>query len=107
MSDDTDARPIFRLNLNKVRHLPTKGSEQGILCCHALVTLLNRLHIEDMAVIIPFPASRTRGATRARRIFEAQVQLEKARRQATLFFGGAIVGTAFLLTGIELISRLS
>jgi hypothetical protein len=59
-----------------------------------------------MAVIIPFPASRACGATRALRIFRAQAELEKTRRQATLFFAASALVVAFLITGLELLARI-
>ncbi len=59
-----------------------------------------------MAVIIPFPVSRCRGATRAHRVFHAQAQLEKARRQAALFFGAATLAALFLMMGLELLARV-
>ena len=59
-----------------------------------------------MAVIIPFPVSRSRAATRAARIFQAQVELEQTRKQAMLFFGASVLVVGAMLTLLEVASRL-
>jgi hypothetical protein len=75
--------------------------------CHLLVTLRNRIHIGGMAIIIPFPAGRGKATLRARRIFEAQFEMERTRKQGMAFFGFALITVAALMTTIELISRFA
>lgn len=64
-----------------------------------------RTHIGDMGVVIPFPVSSHRSSSRARRIFEAQVKLEQARRQTVLFFAAASLTVFAVMSLLEFVVR--
>lgn len=59
-----------------------------------------------MGVVIPFPATRSHATSRARRVFDAQVKLEQARRQTVVFFAAASVTVFALMSALELAARL-
>lgn len=59
-----------------------------------------------MAVILPFPVQRAHAATRARRVFHAQAEFERAQKQASLFLAMAMISVAVIMSVLEVAARL-
>ncbi|HXS16033.1 MAG TPA: hypothetical protein VN764_02530 [Polyangiaceae bacterium] len=59
-----------------------------------------------MALIVPFPAHRSQAARRAQRVFHAQDKLQRAQKQALLFFAMAVCTVAVIMSALELAARI-